>query len=155
MTKSSKTAVTAKGAVSLAFPSEVAGSTVAPEGKPTAIELVGPIAHVLTQVTALSRLGFTVNTEAMPSMFPSTGYAMVVMIPGDPDPAMVDEAKRAIQEAISREQFVMLDAAKRAAAAAKEQEEQAAREATKAAIAVQIAAQQESLRQLQATLAAA
>lgn len=155
MTKSSKTAVTAKGAVSLALPTEVVESTVAPEGKPTAIELVGPIAHVLAQVTALSRLGFTVNTEAMPSMFPTTGYAMVVMITGDPDPAMALEANRAMRDALSREQFAVLDATKRAEAAAKEHEQQAAREAAKAALAVQIAAQQESLRRLQATLAAA
>jgi len=49
----------------------------------------------------------------------------------------------------------MFDAAKRAEAAAKEQKEQAEKDAAKAVITAQIAAQQESLRQLQATLAAA
>lgn len=153
MTKS-KTVVPAKGSVSLALPTEAGEPQVSPEGKPTVIELVGPIAHVLAQVTALSRLGFTVDTGAMPSMFPTTGTAIVVMVPGDPDPAMTDEANRAMQDALCREQFAVLDATKRAEAAAKERENQAAREAAKAALAVQIAAQQESLRQLQVSLAA-
>jgi len=155
MTKTSKTAAPANCAVSLALPTEAGVQAVASQGEPTAIELVGPIANVLAQVTALSRLGFTVNTNAMPSMFPTTGTAIIVMIKGDPDPMMAEEADRAMQDAAAREQFAMLDAAKRAEAAAKEQEEQAAKEATKAAISVEIAAQQESLRKLQATLAAA
>lgn len=153
MTKS-KTVVPAKGSVSLALPTEAGKPHVSPEGRPTVIELVGPIAHVLAQVTALSRLGFTVDTGAMPSMFPTTGTAIVVMVPGDPDPVMTEEANQAMQDAAAREQFAMLDAAKRAEAAAKEQAEQAAREAVKDKITAQIAAQHESLRQLQATLAA-
>jgi len=149
-----KTVVPAKGSVSLALPTEAGELRLSPEGRPTVIELVGPIANVLAQVTALSRLGFTVDTGAMPSMFPTTGTAIVVMVSGDPDPAMTDEANRAMQDALCREQFAVLDAAKRAEAAAKEREDQAAREAAKTVLTAQIAAQHESLRQLQATLAA-
>lgn len=155
MTRPVRTVSPVKGAVSLTLPAEAPEQTVASTDKPTAIELVGPIAHVLAQVTALSRLGFTVDAGAMPSMFPTTGAAIVLMVPGDPDPVMAEEANRAMQDAASREQFARLDAAKRAEAVATEQEEQAAKEATKAAISVEIAAQQESLRKLQATLAAA
>lgn len=155
MTRLVRAAAPAKGAVSLTLPAEAAEQTVASTDKPTVIELVGPIAHVLSQVTALSRLGFTLDTNASSSMLFTTGAAVVVMVPGDPTPATVEEANQVLQEALSREQFAMLDAAKRAEVAAKEQQEQAAREASKAAITAQIAAQQESLRQLQATLAAA
>lgn len=155
MIKTNKTPTLPKGAVSLALPTGDSELTAVLASKPTMIELVGPIANVLAQACALSRQGFTVDTEAMSSMFPTTGTGIVVMVPGDPDPFMVDEANRAIQEALCREQFAMFDAAKRAEAAAKEQKEQAEKDAAKAVITAQIAAQQESLRQLQATLAAA
>lgn len=155
MTKISKTAALAMDVAPLPVSAKT-GETMPPAvAKPTAVELVGPIANVLAQVTALSRLGFTVNMDAMPSMFPSTGTAIVVMMPGDPDPTMVSSATRAMSEALAREQFEALNEEKRAALAEKERADQAARSAERAIIEAQIVAQQESLRQLHATLASA
>lgn len=154
MTKSSKTAVQPEAMVTLTVqvPSVVTAAT--PVQVPTAIELVGPIASVLEQVTALSRLGFTINTDAMPTMYASTGTAIITMMHGDPHPTMVVAATQAMRDALALEQFAVMDAEKRVAVNAKEQEERSAREAARAEIEAQISRQQESLRQLQESLAA-
>jgi hypothetical protein len=155
MTKTSKTAVQPEAMVTLAVQAPAVITAANAANMPAAIELVGPIASVLEQVTALSRLGFTVNADAMPTMYASTGTAIITMMHGDPNPMMVAAATQALNDALALEEFAVLDAEKRAAVVVKEQEEQAVKAAAKAVIEAQIMTHQQSLRQLQATLAAA
>jgi len=67
---------------------------------------------------------------------------------------MVVAATQAMKDALALEQFAEMDAERRVAVDAKEQEAHAAREAARAEIEAQISRQQESLRQLQESLAA-
>lgn len=154
MTKSTSSAVVTKGQVSLAIsePVQVTASVI-PDTKPAAVELIGPMYLILAQVVALGRLGFTVSIDQAPALFSSNGSGVIVMLPGDPEQSAIDAATQAISDALSREQYVALDAKKRAAIAEKERAEQATRETAKALIEAQITAQQESLRQLQVSLA--
>jgi membrane-associated protease RseP (regulator of RpoE activity) len=154
MTKSTKPTA-ATGAISLVMPPELAQSEEITADKPALVELVGPIANVLAQVVALSRLGFTISDDAWSTMHASTGSAVIYMVPGHPSLAMTEAAIQTMNDALSREQFLVLDSEKRAVAAAREREEQATKEAAKAVIAAQVVEQQEALRKLQAELAAA
>ncbi|MBQ5939865.1 hypothetical protein [Massilia sp. AB1] len=155
MTKLTKATASTEGVVSFAAPIAAGEVATSPADKPAAVELVGPIHSVLAQASALCRIGFTISIDHMPTMYATTGTAIIVLVPGDPEPASVRAANQAMTDALERERHFALDAEKRAAAAEEARAEQAAKDAAKAVIEAQIVAQQENLRQLEATLAAA
>ena len=122
--------------------------------KPAEIEIVGQINSVLAEASVLIRLGFRFCPIRTPEIFGVSGNIFVVLVQGDPEQVYVDNAAKAMDAASSLESHKKLDAEARAAAAEKEMAERAAKEAARAVIEAQISSQQESLRQLQASLAA-
>ena len=122
--------------------------------KPAEIEIVGQISSVLAEASVLVRLGYRFCPIRTPEIFGVSGNIFVVLVQGDPEQVYVDNAAKAMDAASSLESHKKLDAEARAAAAEKEMAERAAKEAARAVIEAQISSQQESLRQLQASLAA-
>ena len=125
-----------------------------PAVDPAEVEMVGQIHSVLAEASVLIRLGYRFCPIRTPEVFGPSGTIFVVLVPGDPEQAFVDSAVKAMEAALSLESHKKLDAEARAAAAEKEMAEQAAKEAARVVIEAQISSQQESLRQLQASLAA-
>ena len=122
--------------------------------KPAEIEIVGQISSVLAEASVLVRLGYRFCPIRTPEIFGVSGNIFVVLVQGDPEQVYVDNAAKAMDAASSLESHKKLDAEARAAAAEKEMAERAAKEAARAAIDAQISSQQETLHQLQASLAA-
>jgi hypothetical protein len=122
---------------------------------PNAIELVGPAFRVLAEASVLIRKGFMFSTKQSPEIFASTGHAVVLLVSGDPEQAVIEAASEALEHALSREQFAKLDAEQRAAAAAKKLADETAKAAAKASLAAQIASAEAELKALQVAHAAA
>lgn len=122
--------------------------------KPAEIEMVGQIHSVLAEASVLIRMGFKFCPVRTPQIFGVSGSIFVVLVPGDPEQEYVDSAVKAMDAALSLENHKKLDDEARIATADKELAERAAKETARAVIEAQISSQQESLRQLQASLAA-
>lgn len=124
------------------------------EDMPSIIELIGPSFNVLSQAAVLIRKGFSFSSEQPPVIY-STGLAMVVLTPGNPESAAIEAATEAFDHALSRETLARMDAQQRAEAAEKERAEEIAKAAARALLAAQITAAESELKALQAAQAAA
>jgi hypothetical protein len=122
--------------------------------KPKEVELIGLIHSVLSEASVLIRLGFRFCPVRTPEIYGVSGNMSVVLVQGNPEQGYVDNAFKAMDAALSFESYKKLDEEARAATVEKVMAEQAAKEAARAVIEAQISSQQESLRQLQASLAA-